>query len=665
QVKSREPLVSKYREYTIVGFPPPSSGGVHVAQMLNILEPFDVAAIADKDWAAYLHLMAETMKLAFADRAHWLGDPDFAQVPRGLVEPQYGRELAKRIQMDRTTPVRSHGQPPRAETELFERHTTHIAAADAAGNWVGITATINTTFGSKVVIPGTGVVMNNEMDDFSIQPGVPNAFGLIGAEANAVAPGKRPLSSMSPTIVLRGDQPILTVGAAGGPKIITQVLQTIVRRLDLDMSLYNAVASPRIHHQWSPDRLYVERELADPFVDGLTVRGHAVVRTGGAGVTQAIEYDPDRRQFLGLHDPRVPGQAMGFQARVEAATPLLDPTELVARESLTLKGGKTYQGLLLRRSPGELEFVQVGLPKGKPMFLVRISFDPTSVERYEPLERARRNELFARIRPLLASKRHAVIEAGRMADVRLDPIELDGRTMLRCDSPLFQLVSSADESSTHRCFVRLEQVFRAFQRVLPPRVSPDRPLVIRLHGSADEYHEQLRAEGWDIRNPAFYSASRNMIVAGCDLTFFADRLRRTHEQNEQVREQYTRLNAGLTDRLADLTAELKEAGFSNDEIQREVNARRALWKNELEAALKQIDAVDRRNDARFAEVSGEMFARLKHEAFHAYTRNFVFTQPRAELPVWLNEGLAQVFETAPIDGDRLRIDAPDPERLRR
>ncbi|MCA9205512.1 MAG: gamma-glutamyltransferase, partial [Planctomycetales bacterium] len=439
-----------------------------------------------------------------------MGDPDFAQVPRGLVEPQYGRELAKRIQMDRTTPVRSHGQPPRAETELFERHTTHIAAADAAGNWVGITATINTTFGSKVVIPGTGVVMNNEMDDFSIQPGVPNAFGLIGAEANAVAPGKRPLSSMSPTIVLRGDQPILTVGAAGGPKIITQVLQTIVRRLDLDMSLYNAVASPRIHHQWSPDRLYVERELADPFVDGLTVRGHAVVRTGGAGVTQAIEYDPDRRQFLGLHDPRVPGQAMGFQARVEAAPPLLDPTDLVARESLTLKGGKTYQGLLLRRSPGELEFVQVGLPKGKPMFLVRISFDPTSVERYEPLERARRNELFARIRPLLASKRHAVIEAGRMADVRLDPIELDGRTMLRCDSPLFQLVSSADESSTRRCFVRLEQVFRAFQRVLPPRVSPDRPLVIRLHGSADEYHEQLRAEGWDIRNPAFYSASRNM-----------------------------------------------------------------------------------------------------------------------------------------------------------
>ena len=207
---TREPLVTTYRGHAVVGFPPPSSGGVHVAQILNILERFDLAGLDRRDPALRRHVMAEAMKLAFADRAFWLGDPDFAQVPRGLADKSYARALADRIELDRVTPVESHGQPLRADDDVFPpagraRHTTHIAAADADGNWVAITTTVNTTFGSKVVIPGTGVVMNNQMDDFSIQPGVPNAFGLVGAAANAVAPGKRPLSSMSPTIVFEGE----------------------------------------------------------------------------------------------------------------------------------------------------------------------------------------------------------------------------------------------------------------------------------------------------------------------------------------------------------------------------------------------------------------------------------------------------------------------------
>jgi gamma-glutamyltranspeptidase/glutathione hydrolase len=254
------------------------------------------------------------MKRAFADRAHWLGDPDCVAVPRGLIDKSYARELAGQIDMDRVTPA-TPGQPPDAGSRLFEaasesRHTTHIAAADAEGNWVAITATVNTTFGSKVVIPGTGVVMNDEMDDFAIAPGTPNAFGLIGAEANAVAPGKRPLSSMSPTIVLEGGRPILTLGAAGGPKIISQVLLVLVRRLDLGQSLESAVAAPRLHHQWSPDLLYVEKNFRDSATAQLP-GGYLIETMSGAGVCQAIGLSDDGKSFVGVSDPRVGGKALG------------------------------------------------------------------------------------------------------------------------------------------------------------------------------------------------------------------------------------------------------------------------------------------------------------------------------------------------------------------
>ena len=311
QPVEREPLVTTYRGRTIVGFPPPSSGGVHVAQILNILEGFDLKAIHSKDAGEYHHVLAEAMKLAFADRAYWLGDPDFARVPQGLVDKEYARSLGAKIQLAKATPLSGHGTPPAADERVFLKHTTHIATADAEGNWVAMTQTVNTTYGSKVIVPGTGLVLNNEMDDFSIAPGQPNAFGLIGAEANAVAPRKRPLSSMSPTIVLVDGQPVLSVGAAGGPTIITQALQALVRTIDLGLPLDQAVAQPRIHQQWSPDEVRIESRLPAEIQKSLTGRGHKLNDVRNMGVTQAISLDRATGQFLGVHDPRVPGKAAG------------------------------------------------------------------------------------------------------------------------------------------------------------------------------------------------------------------------------------------------------------------------------------------------------------------------------------------------------------------
>jgi gamma-glutamyltranspeptidase/glutathione hydrolase len=188
-----------------------------------------------------------------------------------------------------------------------EKHTTHWSVADAEGNWVAVTATVNTSFGSKVVIPGTGVVMNNQMDDFSIQPGVANAFGLVGAEANAVEAGKRPLSSMTPTIVLQNGKPIIALGAAGGPKIITAVLIELIYLLDLGMSAPEAIAAPRIHHQWSPAELMVERSVPMQLRTALRERGHEVKELSPMAVSHIVARSPDGKCFVGAADPRAGG----------------------------------------------------------------------------------------------------------------------------------------------------------------------------------------------------------------------------------------------------------------------------------------------------------------------------------------------------------------------
>ena len=309
RLKLREPLRTNYRGYEIVGFPPPSSGGVHVAQLLNILENFDLKKMGAGS-ANFIHVITEAMKVAFADRAYWLGDPDYAPVPRGLVSKDYAAALAKQIDRKRVTPVSSAGMPEGATTDLF-KHTTHFSMADAEGNWVACTATINTSFGSKVVVPGTGVLLNNEMDDFSSQPGVPNAFGLVGAEANAVAPGKRPLSSMSPTLVFKNGQPLFSLGAAGGPTIISQTLLTLIYCLDFGMPVERALEQVRFHHQWRPDELRIERKAGESVLRELRKRGHVVREVDRFGATQAIAWEVGKDRFLGSADPRSEGETKG------------------------------------------------------------------------------------------------------------------------------------------------------------------------------------------------------------------------------------------------------------------------------------------------------------------------------------------------------------------
>jgi gamma-glutamyltranspeptidase/glutathione hydrolase len=310
RVSIRQPVSARYRGYEVVTFPPPSSGGVHLLEMLNTLGQFDLKKM---DEAARLHVIAEAMKLAFADRAYWLGDPDFVKVPHNLVAPEYGAELARKINVEHAMPLPEHGTPPDAADAVFsDKHTTHFSVADRAGNWVACTCTVNTGFGSKVVVPGTGVVLNDQMDDFSAQAGVPNYFGLVGSEANAVAPGKRPLSSMTPAIVLKDGQPVIAIGAAGGPKIITCVLLELVSLLDLDRTLTEALSAPRIHQQWSPDELYVESGVADDVKKNLKARGQKVVEVKGGAVSHAVARSADGKSFVGAADPRSGGTAAGW-----------------------------------------------------------------------------------------------------------------------------------------------------------------------------------------------------------------------------------------------------------------------------------------------------------------------------------------------------------------
>ncbi len=312
-VAERSPIECSYRQHKVFGFPPPSSGGIHIAQMLGMLGGFDVKGIFERSTAQGLHLLAEVMKRAMADRAHWLGDADFAKVPQGLLNPDYLKERAATIDLSRSTLVADHGVPPKSTEDLFApgKHTTHLTVADAEGNVVALTQTVNTSFGSKMIVPGTGVLLNNEMDDFSLAPGVRNAFGLIGSAANAVAPGKRPLSSMSPSIVLdQAGQFTLSCGAAGGPKIITTTLQNLVRVLDLGLSIDAALAAPRIHHQWSPDVLAYEDTLPADVAEQLAAFGHKLDKGKTLAVAQGIQRDSNG-QLKAASDPRVPSLAAG------------------------------------------------------------------------------------------------------------------------------------------------------------------------------------------------------------------------------------------------------------------------------------------------------------------------------------------------------------------
>jgi gamma-glutamyltranspeptidase / glutathione hydrolase len=294
----REPLVGSYRKRTVITMPPPSSGGVALIEMLNVLEGHQVNKLAPSS-ATYLHLVAETMKHAFADRAQYLGDPDFVKAPiLTLVSKDYAAWIRGRISPVKTYPAKYYGL---GNFKAEQGGTTHFSVLDRFGNAVACTLSVNTRFGSKILVPKTGIVLNNEMDDFAIHPSG-NVYGLVGNDANSLQPKKRPLSSMTPTIILQGDRPVLIVGAAGGPRIISATLQTILNVLDFQMPIKEAVEAPRIHHQWIPDELNVEEKLAPETKKSLERRGHTVRERTTLGVVQAVL--AKRSKITGAADSR-------------------------------------------------------------------------------------------------------------------------------------------------------------------------------------------------------------------------------------------------------------------------------------------------------------------------------------------------------------------------
>ena len=305
----REPIVGQYRQYLIYGMPPPSSGGIHLVQILNMLEFSGILDEASSWDRTALYWTSRFMSRAFEDRAEYLGDTDFYPVPvERLTSKAYAETLVLNL-MRSPMELSSH---PVGPGFLRTGYTANISVLDKWGNAVAVNQTVNLTYGAKITLPGTGVILNNEMDDFSARPGVPNAFGLVGSEANAIEPGKRPLSSMSPTIVVEDDRPVMILGGAGGPAIITAVLQIIVDVLDFKMSLSEAVAMPRFHHQFRPDTLVMEAHT--PFFRrwGQRLKDQEVVLRDHLGVVHAIAWSEREKAYIGVADPRGRGGTASF-----------------------------------------------------------------------------------------------------------------------------------------------------------------------------------------------------------------------------------------------------------------------------------------------------------------------------------------------------------------
>ena len=311
----REPVIGRYREYKIISMAPPSSGGIALIQLLNILENFDI----EKDeWGSSrnIHRLAEAMKYVFADRTYHLGDGDFYPVPiDGLISKKYAKTIFERIK-DYAVP----------SAEIFagdslkcyeSMETTHYSVYDSSGNAVSVTTTLNSAFGSKVVVEGAGFLLNNEMNDFSEKSGVPNQFGLLGTDANAIEPGKRMLSSMTPTIVLKDDKPFIILGSPGGSMIITTVLQVLMNCIDFNMNIQEAINAPRIHHQWQPDKIFFEKfAINKDAMDNLVNMGYDFSdmndRIKTIGLVHGIMIDQNNQIIYGASDSRANGSAEGF-----------------------------------------------------------------------------------------------------------------------------------------------------------------------------------------------------------------------------------------------------------------------------------------------------------------------------------------------------------------
>lgn len=296
----REPSHGTYRGYDVYAMSPPSSGGAHIVQMLNILEGYDIGAMGFNS-AATIHVMAEAMKRAYADRSKYLGDTDFVEVPlEGITSKGYADELRSQISRDAATP--SDSIAPGNPLPYESNETTHFSIVDDNGLAVSNTYTINFSYGSGIVVDGAGFLLNNEMDDFSAKPGVPNAYGLIGGEANKVEPDKRMLSSMTPTIVKKDGKNFLITGSPGGSRIITTTLQVLMNVIDHDMNIQTAVSVPRIHHQWLPDEIRIEQGISPDTIALLEALGHTVSRQDAMGAAQSIMIEDNT--YYGGADPR-------------------------------------------------------------------------------------------------------------------------------------------------------------------------------------------------------------------------------------------------------------------------------------------------------------------------------------------------------------------------
>lgn len=298
---ARVPVKGNYRGYEIVSMPPPSSGGIHIVQILNILEGYPLGDYGQNS-AKTIHLMSEAMQLAYADRAEYLGDSDFIDVPAsGLTSQAYADKLRTLIDPNKATPastIKANNPIPYESDQ-----TTHFSIVDKDGNAIANTYTLNFSYGTGLVAEGTGILLNNEMDDFSAKPGVPNGYGLLGGEANAVEANKRPLSSMSPTLVFKDSKPYIVTGSPGGSRIITTVTQIISNVIDHDMNIAEATHAPRIHDQWLPDEIRVEKALNIDTIKKLESMGHTVSPKSAMGSTQSIMLTPNG--VYGSSDPRI------------------------------------------------------------------------------------------------------------------------------------------------------------------------------------------------------------------------------------------------------------------------------------------------------------------------------------------------------------------------
>ena len=318
QPVERQPIIGTYRGFKVISMPPPSSGGIALVELLNIIENYKLNTF---DWGSseYIHHLVEAMKYVYADRTYLLGDEDFYPVPKaGLISKEYARTIFHRIQSDSNKAVPSDlitSGNPSIYSESTE--TTHYSVYDEYGNAVSTTTTINSAFGSKITVEGAGFLLNNEMDDFSVKPGIPNQFGLLGTEANSIEPGKRMLSSMTPTIVLEDDKPYIIIGSPGGSTIITTVLQVIINCIDFHMNIQEAIDMPRFHHQWKPDEIYFEKfAINTDTKDNLIKMGYKFADMQSnftvLGVAEGIMIDNVNHIIFGASDPRESGSAEGF-----------------------------------------------------------------------------------------------------------------------------------------------------------------------------------------------------------------------------------------------------------------------------------------------------------------------------------------------------------------